>query len=205
MFTHATLLKGLCGQWRGATEVSRRSCLLAAIIWAATHLAPAPLLAAAPLDFDCDVPADHFSSVSQDGHDPITIKGTITAIQMRSGNNLPVAGIRIASLDGLNSTGFRLIASSTRAKTMVVKLNTIQGKNFKESTQKDVDAKAAVPFVFSLSESGEVTLTINAVSFKTSFIPIANSKVMAFCSTGQFKFTGLIFPNASQTVRTAAP
>jgi hypothetical protein len=185
--------------------VSRRTCLLAALIWTAMPLAPAPLLAAAPLDFDCDVPADHFSSVTQVGHDPLTIKGTINAVQLRSGNNLPVAGIRIVSSDGLYSTGFRIIASSPRAKTMVIKLNTKQGNKFEESTNGEVDAKAAIPFVFSLSETGEVTLNIGAANFNASFIPIANSKVMAFCSTGQFTFTGLIFPNAPKTASTAAP
>ncbi len=69
-----------------------------------------------PLSFDCDVPPDRYSSVTQDVNGPMMISGTVEPVEMRSGDNLPVAGARLDSVDGQSRTGFQLVAPSARAK-----------------------------------------------------------------------------------------
>ncbi|WP_174274169.1 hypothetical protein [Sphingomonas bacterium] len=172
-------------------------CGLAGLL--AATLFASPTISATPTDFDCDVPADHFSSVSQAVVSPISIKGVIDLVQLRSGNNLPVAGVRLVSTDGANSAGFRLVASSAGAKKLDVRLNTKRGDVMKEDVAGQVDAKATVPFALSLSSSGQVTLTVSGSSFVADFVPIGSGKAMAFCSTAQFKFTNLIFGSESST------
>lgn len=179
--------------------MSKHACFIAAALWAAMQLTPPPALAATPIDFDCDVPADHFSSVSQDASGPVVIKGTVLAVQMRSGNYRPLAGVRVTSADDMNIVGFRLIDSSSRAKHLDVKLNMMQGRDLKEVTEGQVSAEVALPFTFSFSESGQVTLSIGGSIFQASFMPFANAKVMVFCSTGQFKFTDILLPSANSS------
>jgi hypothetical protein len=152
---------------------------------------------AAPLSFDCDVPPDRFSSVSENLTGSPAISGTVEVVQMRSGNNLPVAGARLVSADGINSVGLQLVAASAHAKQFDIVLNTKRGDNFQRNTVGQVDAGAAIPFSLSLSGTGKVALLIGTSSFITDFIPIPIGKAMAFCSTAQFKFTGLEFSTRS--------
>ncbi|WP_344694271.1 hypothetical protein [Sphingomonas cynarae] len=154
------------------------------------HMYPA---SASTIDFDCDVPKNHYSSVTQDINGPISVSGIIELVEMRSGDNLPLAGVRFVSADGLISTGFRLMASSEHAKQFDIKLNTKSGESFKEILLGQVDVKESVPFTFSLSQAGKVAINIGGITFGADFIPIVDGKEMAYCSTAQFKFTKLLF------------
>ncbi|WP_156678677.1 hypothetical protein [Sphingomonas profundi] len=160
---------------------------------------------AAPLSFDCDVPPDHYSSVSEDVTGLMTISGTVKLVQMRSGNNVPVAGARLVSADGKNSTGFQLIAGSAHGKQFSIVLNTKRGDDLRSSTVGQIGAGGAVTFSLSLSESGQVTLLIDGASFNADFIPMPSGKEMAFCSTGQFKFSDLTFVTASAPASPSIP
>lgn len=148
---------------------------------------------ASTIDFDCDVPKNHYSSITQDINGPISVSGIIELVEMRSGDNLPLAGVRFVSANGLISTGFRLMASSERAKQLDVKINTKSGEAFKEVVLGQVDVKDVVPFTFSLSQAGRIALNIGGRTFGADFIPIVDGKEMAYCSTAQFKFTKLLF------------
>lgn len=159
---------------------------------------------AAPLSFDCDVPPDHFSSVSEELTGAPAISGTVKVVQMRSGNNLPVAGARLVSADGINSVGLQLVAASIHAKQFDIVLNTKRGDNIQRSTVGQVATDVAVPFSLSLSADGKVTLLVGTSSFNADFMPIPHGKAMAFCSTAQFKFTGLAFSTTS-TENSAGP
>lgn len=152
----------------------------------------APTLAA-PLSFDCDVPPDHFSSVSEDLTALPAISGTVKLVQMRSGNNLPVAGVRFVGADEKNSVGFQLVATSLRAKQFDIILNLKRDGNLQRNSVGQIDADVAIPFNFSVSDAGTVTLLIGTKSFSAEFMPLRAGKVMAFCSTAQFKFTKLKF------------
>ena len=163
------------------------------IVGALTASAPAYAAATA---FDCDVPPDHFSSVSQDVASPLAIKGSIQVVQMRSGKNLPLAGATLASSDGNNSVGFQLVAASTSAKQFDIVLNIKRGGNLKRSTVAQIATDGSVPFKLSLNDTGKATLAIGGGNFSANFIPLSSGKQMVFCSTGQFKFAGLFFsPN----------
>jgi hypothetical protein len=161
-------------------------------------LAYPTVASAAPLGFDCDVPPDHYSSVSQDASGQMTISGTVEPVQMRSGSNLPVAGVRFTSPDGKSSTGFQLVADSPRARQFSIVLNTRRGDDLRSNTVGQVGIGGAIPFSFTLSDSGKATLLVSGTIFNTDFVPMPSGTEMAFCSTGQFKFSNLIFSTAGE-------
>ena len=151
------------------------------------------LASAAPLSFDCDVPPNHYSSVSQDVNGQMAISGTVKAIEMRSGKNLPVAGAGFVSADGVNGTGFQLVAASARANKFDILFNTNCGGDSKRKTVGQIGAREAITFSLSVSELGKVTLIIEGTSFNADFVPMSSGNEMVFCSTGQFKFSNLTF------------
>lgn len=157
----------------------------------------APAYAAA-IEFDCDVPRDRFSSVSQDIVGPLAIKGSVQAVQMRSGKNLPVAGARLVSADGNNSVGFQLVAASVKAKKFDIVMNIKQGDDLRRGTVAQIATDASVSFNLSVDDTGKATLAIGESTLEASFIPLSGGKAMAFCSTAQFKFAGLIFSQSDE-------
>lgn len=148
---------------------------------------------AAAIAFDCDAPPDRFSSVSQDIAGPLAIKGSVQVMQMRSGKSLPVAGVRLASSDDSNSVGFQLAATSAKAKQFDVVVNIRQDNDLKRGIVAQIGTDEIVPFNLSIDDIGKVTLEIGGRNFNASFIPLPGGKAMAFCSTAQFKFAGLVF------------
>ncbi len=162
------------------------------ILLASAMSCSAPALAA-PIAFDCDVPPNHYSSVSQDVAGSIMIGGTVQAVEMRSGNNLPVAGARLLSADGNDSVGFQLVAASARAKQFDVILSTKLGNDVRQSTVAQIPADPSIRFSLSLNKAGSAVLAINRTEFSASFMALPTGKAMAFCSTGQFKFSDLSF------------
>ena len=169
---------------------------------ASALIVSAPVYAAAT-SFDCDVPPDHFSSVSQDVIGPLMISGSVQLAQMRSGNNLPVAGARLVSSDGNDAVGFQLVAASPHAKQFDVVFNTKRGDDLQRNTVGQVAAEANAPVSFSLTldKAGRAVLAVGGVNFSASFMPLTSGREMAFCSTAQFKFTGLLFsPSDVSTV-----
>lgn len=173
------------------------------VILAGAMTCSAPAYAAATA-FDCDVPPDHFSSVSQDVAGLMAIRGTVQVVQMRSGNNLPVAGARLVSADGNNSIGFQLIAASARAKKFDIVLNIKRSDDFKRSTVGQISADASIPFSLSVDKTGRAMLSISGNEFSVNFIPMSDGKEMAFCSTAQFKFSGLLFSQNDEIGATGA-
>ncbi len=105
-----------------AGEVMMIGKAMLALMTAISAVAAVPAYAA-QLEFDCDVPADHFSSVSQDVANGGSVSGTIRADQMRKGNNLPVVGAGIFGPEKRAIAGFQLVASDTRAKSFDILFN----------------------------------------------------------------------------------
>lgn len=148
---------------------------------------------AATLDFDCDVPANRFSSISAHIDGAPTIVGTVLAAELRSGDNLPVAGSRIVSADGAASLGFQLVAPSQRSSKFDIILNLNHNNDPQRKVVGQIDVTTAIPFRLSLATTGKVSLTIGDKRFDADFTPMSDSRAMIFCSTGQFKFTNLSF------------
>lgn len=155
-------------------------------------------LAAVPLAFDCDVPADHFSSVTQDLEQPsVSLQGVVQVREMRSGNNLPVAGARIADRNTKNMLGFQLVAASPKADFFAVVLNKqVEGKLQKFGVGQ-VPAKAAISFQLTVDGSGKGSFIVDGKEADFEFPPLSGSKAMVFCSTGQFKFSELLFQDGT--------
>lgn len=148
---------------------------------------------AAQLEFDCDVPADHFSSVSQDVANGGGVSGTIRVDQMRKGNNLPVVGAGIFGPEKHAIAGFQLVASDTHANRFDIIFNVAHDGDSKKGKVGEVDTSSAIAFNISLSASGKAVLTVNGSQFQADASAISGGRAMAFCSTAQFKFTNLIF------------
>ncbi|NKJ45038.1 hypothetical protein [Novosphingobium sp. SG720] len=148
---------------------------------------------AAQLEFDCDVPADHFSSVSQDVANGGSVSGTIRVYEMRKGNNLPVVGAGIFSSEKRAIAGFQLVASNTGAQRFDIIFNVTHDGDSKRGKVGEVDASSAIAFNIFLSATGKAVLTVNGSEFQSDASAISGGRAMAFCSTAQFKFTDLIF------------
>lgn len=148
---------------------------------------------AAQLEFDCDVPADRFSSVSQDVANGGSVSGTIRVDKMREGNNSPVAGAGIFGPEKRAIAAFHLIASDARAKNFDIIFFVTHGGDLKEGKVGEVGASTAIEFNISLSAVGKAILTVNGAQFQADATAISGGRAMAFCSTAQFEFTNLIF------------
>ena len=159
---------------------------------AASTLTAVPACAA-QLEFDCDVPANHFSSVSQDVTDGGGVSGTIRVDEMRKGDNLPVVGAGIFGPEQNAIAGFQLVAANDRAKVLDIIFNVSQDGTIKKGSVGKVDASSAIAFNISLSATGKAVLTVNGNQFQADASAISGGRAMAFCSTAQFKFTNLIF------------
>ncbi len=171
------------------------SKILGAIFFA-TSL-PHPVYAQT-LDFDCDVPENRFSSVTATINGAPMMSGNVRAVEMRSGKNLPVAGGRFVGVDGLASLGFQLIAPSHKASKLDIVLTLNRGNNPERYMAGQIDAAMQIPFSLSLTAAGSVSLQIGGQEFTAEFMPMPQSNAMIFCSTGQFKFTGLSLTSKDQ-------
>ena len=163
-------------------------------VWSGLLASPA-ICAASPLKFDCDVPADRFSSVSQETAGPLAISGTVALILSREGKYLPVAGALIESSDGSRSVGFQLIAPSAHRSEFNIIFNVNTGDGPKRYTVGQVDMQTPARFSLAISDAGKISLAIGDKSFDGGTLALSGGKIMAFCSTGQFKFSDLILGN----------
>ncbi|UNK80843.1 hypothetical protein MNQ96_07160 [Sphingopyxis granuli] len=148
---------------------------------------------AIPMDFDCDVPPNHFSSLQTDLAGPFEISGKITATELRSGKSLPVAGARIFNDRDDTSVGFQLFAPSSRAKQFELLINGTKSGDLKKYAVGRISVDASISFRLILAESGAARLEIGGDSFDIPADPIHSGKAMIFCSTGQFKIAALRF------------
>jgi hypothetical protein len=163
-----------------------------ALVTVVSALAAVPAYAD-QLDFDCDVPADHFSSVSQSVTDGGRVSGLIRLDQMRKGRALPVAGVGFFDPEKQAIAGFQLVASDAYGKSLDIMFNVAHDGGLQKEKVGEIDASSAIAFDISLSSSGKVALTVNGREFQAGASAISSGRAMAFCSTAQFKFTNLLF------------
>lgn len=169
-----------------------RHCL---VIFASSVL-QSSLLFAEPLNFDCDVPSDRYSSVSQETNASTIIAGSVQMVEMRSGTYLPLAGARWINTEGTTSVGFQIVAASHRSSQFEVVLN-VQDKNeTKRYLLTHVAVKEAIPFKL-YSDNGKIVVAVGSSRVATEIAPFPAGKAMAFCSTAQFKFTDLRFTSSN--------
>lgn len=147
---------------------------------------------ASPISFDCDVPADHYSSVSQEANGPLVISGMVKLVAARAGDNLPVAGARLVSSDGQDSAGFQLVANSSKPTRFDVVLNLNKNGELKRYSVSQIGIDSIVSFRLVI-DAERVNLTVNKKTVEGDFIPLTGGKLMVFCSTAQFKFTEVVF------------
>lgn len=144
---------------------------------------------AAPIAFDCDVPADRFSSVTGNPVVRGQISGSVDIVELRKGNYLPVAGVRLTSLDETQSVGFQLASKGRNAFDVVLNVN--DGTGLKRASVGELSVNGAIAFSLKAADSGDITLEVAGQSYRHTATAMALSTATVFCSTGQFKFSGL--------------
>lgn len=159
------------------------------------------LVLAEPMNFDCDVPPDRYSSVSHEANAGSSISGNVQMVEMRSGTYLPVAGARWINAEGTSSVGFQLVAASNRASEFEIVLNVQEQGDTKRYLLAHVAVREVVPFKL-YSENGKIVVSVGSNSVATEIAAFPAGKAMAFCSTAQFKFSDLRFTasNASRPI-----
>lgn len=168
-------------------------------------LACAAPVSAVPLDYDCDVPADSYSSVSALGDTGFSIGGTVVAVQKRSGKNLPVAGARITSVDGKASAGLQLVSTSEKNNKFDVVVTLNVGGGVRRGVAGQIDLDQPSSFFVQVSKDGRFVLRVGNIDTGMNFVPIGSGKMMVFCSTGQFKFTNLVFGAGDEPIAFVPP
>lgn len=165
--------------------------------WAGLLVCPA-ISAASPMKFDCDVPANRYSSVSEETTGTLAISGTVALILAREGNYLPMAGSFLESSDGSRRVGFQLAASSANRTQFNIIFNINAGDGLKQYTVGQVDMKDPANFSLAISDAGKISLAIGDKSFDGGTLVLNGGKIMVLCSTGQFKFSDLNFGNPTE-------
>jgi hypothetical protein len=147
---------------------------------------------AAPLNFDCDVPSDHYSSVSQEADASTIISGTVRLVEMRAGKYLPLAGAKLENAEGNKSVGLQIVAASDRALQFDVILNLNDDGEQKRYLITRVEVKEAITFKLYM-EGSKIIVAIGSDSVASEIAAFPVRKAMIYCSTAQFKFSDLLF------------
>ncbi|WP_380926531.1 hypothetical protein [Sphingomonas arantia] len=132
---------------------------------------------------------------------PFTMIGTVSALRMRSNEYVPSGSLRIASPGDASSVGFQVDAPSDDADALDVTLITKNGEDITETPEGKVAATGTIPFLFSVTKSGDVTIVVGEKVSRAKFTPGAEALLVATCTSGQFKFTGTL----SNTVQSLIP
>jgi hypothetical protein len=159
---------------------------------AALMIAVAPA-SAAPIDFECDVPPNRFSSVDQPFNAaPVTLAGKVSLVLARKGNYRALAGARLSSADAANSIGFQIIGDGKPDGGFSIVMNSKRAGAAKRS---EIGALPnAVPdlaFAISLAPDGKAEVRVGDHVGRAALDPIAAGKGRVFCSSGQFGFAGV--------------
>ena len=91
----------------------------------------------------------------------------------------------------------QLVAESREAKRLAIVLNTQRGSDTQRGTVGYVDADKTIPFSLSISANGDANLTVGSDHFDAGNVPIRDGEAKVFCSTGQFKFSDLVFASTN--------
>lgn len=158
----------------------------------ALMMAAAPA-SSAPIDFECDVPPNRFSSVDQAfGEAPVALTGKVSLVLARKGNYRAVAGARLSSADGANSIGFQIIGDGTPDGGFSIVMNSKRAGASKRSEIGTL--RGAVPdlaFSISLARDGKAEVRVGDRVGTAALDPVASGKGRVFCSSGQFGFAGV--------------
>ena len=155
-------------------------------------LGPAPALAS-PIDFECDVPPNRFSSVDEPfASAPVTIGGKVSLVLARKGNYRALAGARLSSGDEANSIGFQVIGDGKPDGGFAIFMNAKRGGAAKR-TQIGTLAGPVPDLAFSISiaPDGKAELRVGDHSASAVLDPFPAGRGRIFCSSGQFTFQGV--------------
>jgi hypothetical protein len=173
---------------------ARRSWTPSVCGLAALAVAPLPA-AAAPLTFECDVPAAHFSNVSQPATGPaLSATGQLTVKELRRGDGYgPTAGIQFSSVDQKQLLVLRLVAPSQDKKALHGELIVRSGDKTQNFDLGKVDGSTSISFKLSASELGKADVQLGENRYVADFAALSSAKIVAFCSSGDFNFGDLTF------------
>jgi hypothetical protein len=138
----------------------------------------------APIDYDCDVPAGHFSSIKTEVSLPIEVSGTITPLVLRPGDYLPVGNVAILSGDQ-QGVGLKVIAFDTSMTSLIAAFVDSKAPDHLVAMAK-VDMSDSIPFRLTVSESGKGTLKVDQSEYAFDVDLSAPAELSISCSTVRF-------------------
>lgn len=151
---------------------------------------------AAPMTYECDTPANKFSSIDV----PIdsknfTIRGAITPDGFSKGQFLPVANIHLSALDGTGGVWLRLVAPSAGSKQADVIVETkLKAKPMKKTIGK-ISLGESLIFSISVLPDSTIDMDVGGQQVKLKSDLAGPSKLSISCSTGEFNFANLEWSN----------
>jgi len=152
---------------------------------------------AAALEFDCDVPANRFSSVVDDGDSLPSIQAKVEKLVFRADDYLPLAALRISNGDDSRSVSLQLVAPNNRARQFDVFLSLSTGGAPNRTLLGRIDIDGPIELKLFLAEDGSINVQVGSFTATRDFGPLEASTAAALCSSGQFKFSDLSFRQTS--------
>ncbi|QIG80585.1 hypothetical protein [Stakelama tenebrarum] len=142
------------------------------------------------MTFDCDAAENRSASVAIETASPFEVHGSLMLKESRRGDYAPVAGVTI-DMDRDNGVFFRVRAPQPDAKFLELEIVSNRSGTRKTMGLGQLPAESAFDFTMTLTEAGNLTVTIDEAHFSATLQAFETARVRAFCSTGEFVFSGL--------------
>lgn len=146
---------------------------------------------ATPITFECDAATDRYSSMIVPMASSVTVVGTLTAAAFRPGKERSNGGMVINSADGLNMVGFHLTLPTPDAKALNLVLVARNAGKLDRRLIRSVPLGSAVPFSMVLPATGQGRLVVGETPINVAFGNLKAGNAIVFCTSGQYRFTGL--------------
>jgi len=145
---------------------------------------------AAPVDFDCDAPADRVSMVSQPAGPTLAIAGTFVAVEVRPSKVPTSGGVQFIGIDGKVGVAIQFVVPTPKSPT--IEIRAIVLRDGKQTAQVLGTVPVGKPdphsFSFTLTTANKATFAVDgkAYTFDFPYLPAARSGM--FCGSSHVRF-----------------
>lgn len=166
----------------------------------AVFLATSPAIAAAqtgPMTYGCDTASGRFSMIEIEmPAAALQVSGKIKPVEFRKDSNwLPMANLRLESIDGQQSAAVRLGTDNAKSKQATAFMEgEIDGATRRGEPLK-VDLGAETAFSLKVLSPNNVVITIGGQSARLPVVLGNRVKLKVSCSTGDFIFSEVVWAN----------
>jgi hypothetical protein len=146
---------------------------------------------AAPMNYGCDTPADHFSAIDQKvSLKNFTFKAKIQPNEFRKGKYSPLAQVYFESEDGNTRWALKIIALGPREKAALAMLYvTKDGKTDEPFPVGSVELGKQLPFSIVIIDGTKISFDIDGLKGNPELSLGQQATLNIICSTGDFIFS----------------